>query len=197
MAGDHALTATATDNDGATTTSAVVNLTFNTNQFPQVTIATPTNGQSFLSRTDITIESLTDDADGVVRLVEVFANTNKLGELTNTPYVLTWSNVTHGTYVLTSVATDDRGAMNTSVPVEINVIRLMPIIILSNPSVALGEFSFSFTAMEEWNYRVECRDPGGPTNWMTVTTLPGGGATVFVTNAISTNLQKFFRVVAE
>ena len=79
----------------------------------------------------------------------------------------------------------------------INVIRQTPTIVISNPLVALGEFSFSFATVEEWDYRVECRDPDGPTNWLTVTNIMGDGATAFVTNTISTNTQKFFRVVAE
>jgi len=45
----------------------------------------------------------------------------KLGELTTSPYSLTWPNVQAGTYVLTATATDNRGASTTSSAVTITV----------------------------------------------------------------------------
>jgi plastocyanin len=48
--GSHALTAVASDNQGATTTSAAVTLTVISNSPPAVSITSPTNGASFLPR---------------------------------------------------------------------------------------------------------------------------------------------------
>jgi len=185
---------TVTNAVGAVTSTVAV-LTLNAR--PTVSLVSPTNGQSFFSRTNITIEVMANDSDGEVRLVEVFVNADKLSELTNAPYLLTWSNVTHGQYSLKSVATDNWGATNVSPVVQINVVRHEPMILLSHPLVSQSQFSFSFDTMEEWHYRVEFLDPGGTTNWLTVTNFEGSGSTAFVTNVLSTNLLRFFRVVAE
>src|SRR5205814_5567303 len=47
VVGVYALTTLATDSDGASKTSAVVNVTVSTNLLPTVTITTPTNGSGY------------------------------------------------------------------------------------------------------------------------------------------------------
>ena len=61
------------------------------------------------------------DLDGQVTRVEFYAGTNKLGENTNSPYTLTWTNPTTGTFRLTAVATDNGNATTVSAPVTVTL----------------------------------------------------------------------------
>jgi hypothetical protein len=65
-------------------------------------------------------------SDGVVRRVEFFESTNKIGEATNAPFSLTWSNVTAGQYALKAVATDDYGDTTESAVVNILMVTNTP-----------------------------------------------------------------------
>src|SRR5204863_17428 len=80
-AGAYVLTASATDNDGATTLSSAVNVTVNTNQFPAVTITAPTNGAAYFAPVDIAVNATATDADGRIVLLELFADSLKLGQV--------------------------------------------------------------------------------------------------------------------
>lgn len=122
-AGSYNLTAVATDNEGATGTSASVSITVESsggNESPSVNITAPTNGTSFDEGTSITISADASD-DGTVAKVEFFANGTKLGEDTSAPYSFTWTGATAATYSLTAVATDDESASTTSSTVSVTV----------------------------------------------------------------------------
>ena len=122
-AGTYSLTAKATDDDGAVTTSAAVNVTVEAvNVPPTVSITGPTDGAVFTVPTTFTINATATDADGTVQKVEFFEGANKIGE-DNTPpspFSISWSPA-EGTYVLTAKATDDEGATTTSAAVNITV----------------------------------------------------------------------------
>jgi hypothetical protein len=123
--GAYALTARATDDDGAQTTSAPVNIVVNPpgggNVPPTTAITSPTEGASFTAPASISITADAADSDGSVTLVEFFANGTPIGSDNSQPYTLNWSNVGQGTYALTARATDDDGAQTTSNPVNVVV----------------------------------------------------------------------------
>ncbi len=145
--GAYTLTAVATDNGGATGTSAPVNITVITNLPPPtnippvVAIETPLNGAVFEAPANIPVVAYAHDPDGYVRTVQFFAGTKSLGIVTNipivvdppvspaagivypvtTPFHILWSGVAAGSYTLTAVATDNDGASTTSAPVNITV----------------------------------------------------------------------------
>ena len=121
-AGSYALTAKATDNAGATTTSATVNITVSgPNQPPSVNITSPLNGATFTAPANITIQASASDTDGTVSQVQFFAGTTLIGTATTAPYSIVWSNVAAGSYALTAKATDNQGATTTSSAVNITV----------------------------------------------------------------------------
>ncbi|HLG15183.1 MAG TPA: Ig-like domain-containing protein, partial [Blastocatellia bacterium] len=127
-AGSYALTAKATDNSGATTTSTAVNVTVNSagNALPTVSITSPAAGATFDAPATITINATAADSDGSITKVEFFKDGLLLGEDTAAPYSLTWSNVPAGTYSLTARATDNLGATTTSTAVSVTVNDLAP-----------------------------------------------------------------------
>ncbi|MFN3405925.1 MAG: cellulase family glycosylhydrolase [Cytophagaceae bacterium] len=125
--GSYAITARATDNKGAVTTSSIVNITVgNTtttpgNQAPTVSITSPSNGASFTAPANITISANALDSDGSISKVEFFHGSTKIGEDLSSPYSITWSNVAAGSYSLTARATDNLGATGNSAAVSITV----------------------------------------------------------------------------
>jgi aryl-phospho-beta-D-glucosidase BglC (GH1 family) len=122
--GNYALTAKATDNSGAVTTSSTVNIvvkTATTNQPPSVSITSPTNNASFNAPATIAIAANATDADGTITKVDFYNGTTLLGSDNTAPYTFSWANVTVGNYALTAKATDNSGAVTTSSTVNIVV----------------------------------------------------------------------------
>jgi hypothetical protein len=120
-AGTYALTARATDDLGATTTSAAARVTVASNSPPTVAITSPADGATFAWKPTITVTATAADADGSVTAVEFRDGSTLLAQDTTAPYSFTWRNVPQGTHVLTARATDNRGAAATSSPVGITV----------------------------------------------------------------------------
>jgi pectate lyase len=123
-AGSYSLTADATDNGGAVTTSSAVNITVNTagNTPPTVSITSPANGATFTAPASVTINATASDSDGTVSKVEFYrGGTTLLGTDTTSPYSYAWTNVAAGSYSLTAKATDNGGAVTTSSVVNITV----------------------------------------------------------------------------
>jgi hypothetical protein len=121
-AGTYTLTARATDNLGATTTSAASTITVSANNTPPTaSITYPADGAMFAWKPTITITAAASDPDGNVTKVEFRDGTTVLGQDTSAPYSFTWKNVPAGSYLLTARATDNAGAVTTSSPVGITV----------------------------------------------------------------------------
>jgi len=76
---------------------------------PTVSSAT-VNNTALTAPADVGITATATLGDGTITKVEFFNGTTKLGEVTTAPYVFTWKNVAAGTYEITVVATDSKGA---------------------------------------------------------------------------------------
>jgi regulation of enolase protein 1 (concanavalin A-like superfamily) len=123
-AGQYVLTARATDNDGASTTSGGVTVTVSdtsANEPPTVSLTTPTDGATFTAPATVMVVADAADADDRVAQVEFFAGTTSLGTATASPYTVTWLNAPAGQYALTAVATDTNGATTRSAAVSITI----------------------------------------------------------------------------
>ncbi len=126
-AGTYSLTARATDNLGAQSTSAVRTVTVSpappVNQPPTAAITAPADGASFPWHPTITIDAAASDPDGSVSRVEFYRadGATKLGEDTSAPYSYRWKNALSGSHSLRVKAYDNRGAVTTSAAVRITV----------------------------------------------------------------------------
>lgn len=118
--GAHNLTARATDDLGAQTTSAPVAITVGNVVPPTVSITAPTSGSTFVLGDVVNITANASDADGTVSQVEFFVNGVSVGVDATSPYAFAWQSVV-GNSSLTAVATDDDNATTTSAPVSISV----------------------------------------------------------------------------
>jgi hypothetical protein len=89
---------------------------------PFVRITSPANGAApYASGAAVAIAADAIDLDGTITNVQFFAGTNKVGEVSASPWTAFWSNVVSGAYVLTAVAADNTGATTLSAPVSISV----------------------------------------------------------------------------
>jgi hypothetical protein len=120
-AGTYTLTARATDDLGATTTSAESRITVSANTPPTANITSPADGAAFAWKPTITVTATASDPDGNVTKVEFRDGTTVLGQDTSAPYSFTWRNVKSGGHTLTARATDNAGAVTPSSPVGITV----------------------------------------------------------------------------
>lgn len=81
--------------------------------------ANPTSG--LVAPTTVTLSATAADIDGSVTRVQFFHGSTLLGEDTSLPFSWSWNITQLGTYAVTAVATDDRGANTSSAPVVLNV----------------------------------------------------------------------------
>jgi hypothetical protein len=94
-------------------------------QFPSVSITSPINGGSmnedYADSTKVLISANASDSDGTITKVEFFANNVKVGEDLIAPYQLLLKDVLPKDYVFTAKATDNRGNINASLPINYRV----------------------------------------------------------------------------
>ena len=135
-AGSYSLTARATDDQGAVTSSTAVTVTVtDPNQVPVVRVTSPENHAAFLTGSTVTIDAIASDADGTINKVEFFRGTAKLGEDLTSPYSYDWINVAAGSYSITAKATDDEGTTATSVAISMTVTdqNQEPVVSITSP----------------------------------------------------------------
>ncbi len=121
--GNHNITARATDNDGAVTTSSTISIAVTgdpVNELPTVSITNPGNNASFTVGQNVSIAANANDVDGNVTKVVFYVDGNMISEDTSSPYTANWT-ATTGSHSLTAMAIDNNNASSTSVAVNITV----------------------------------------------------------------------------
>ncbi|NME68763.1 Ig-like domain-containing protein [Flammeovirga aprica] len=124
VADSYSITAVATDDGSARTTSEAVMITINTageNDAPTITIATSDNAVSYTLGTTVVINADATDTDGTITSVEFFEGTTSLGVVTEAPFTVNWVPEVADVYSITAVAIDDATARTTSEALEITI----------------------------------------------------------------------------
>jgi gliding motility-associated-like protein len=120
--GTFTITARATDNQQATTTSQQITILVNApNTAPTVALTAPANNSTFTAGSSITISATANDSNGSISKVEFYRGTVKLGEDVTAPYSYILGNAAAGSYSVTAKATDNAGAATTSSVVNFTV----------------------------------------------------------------------------
>ncbi len=148
--GPHTLTAKATDDRSAQTTSSTISISVLNNVPPTVSLTAPSNGSSVTAPTAVTINATAADADGSVTKVEFYVNGTLIGEDLSAPYSFVWTSVV-GTANITAKATDNGGAFTTSSTVTISVLDpfALPYKVGSvSSSCAASTFTLPFIAVD-------------------------------------------------
>jgi bacillolysin len=102
-----------------------------TNSPPSVQLTGPADGTSVPYPAQITIQATAADTDGSVAVVQFYQGSQKLGEAASSPYSMTWTSATPGTYRLFARAIDNLGAATDSTPVTFTVKQSVPLKITS------------------------------------------------------------------
>jgi hypothetical protein len=163
-----------------------------TNSPRTVTMISPMDSSTFTGPTNITVFAASD-CDPTLSKMEFFVGAAKLGEATNAPYSLVWSNVVPGSYSLTAMANDTNGAVATSSPVRITVIT-DPFRTLFSPTLSSNQFSVSLATVSNKTYMLERTLTVSAPSWQTVTNIVGSGNVERFTDPMATSAQQFYRV---
>ncbi len=146
--GTYAISARATDNLGASTTSAPVLVAVIANAAPTATLTAPAAGTRYFAPATIPLSANASDSDGTVTRVEFYANGERVASTTAAPFAAIWNNVAGGSYTVTAVATDDRDSSTTSSSVAIEVIGAPSINI--GPGIANAVINDDRLTMTGW-----------------------------------------------
>jgi plastocyanin len=190
-AGSHSITAKATDNAGASTTSAPVNITVNSigNQSPTITLNSDQSGKVLAAPATVSLRATASDADGAVSQVEFFNDSTSIGVDTTAPYEVNLSNLGAGVYSFTAAATDNAGAKATSSAIQVSVAdqpRITSITNINNAYVLNVSGTTSIAHILEATSDL--------VSWSGIATnTPLAGATTF-TDAVN-QPKRFYRIV--
>ena len=112
--GTYNLRAVATDNAGASATSAARSITVSgSNVAPTVSLTSPSNGASFTALSSVTLAATASDTDGTIQKVEFYLGSLLIATDTTSPYSTIWP-VVLGSHSVSAVATDNQGARTVS-----------------------------------------------------------------------------------
>jgi hypothetical protein len=196
-AGSYSLTAKATDNQSAVTTSAAIAITVTSpNVAPAVSLTSPANAASFATGSTVTITANATDSDGTIAKVEFFQGTTKLGEALTSPYSFAWTPSTAGSYVISAKATDNTGAITVSAGVTVAITLSAGVTTGINESVAstkiavfpnpiVDKFTIQYTALFAQEVQVSIIDMAGTVVKQIMVTANAGANDIGVdTNSI-------------
>jgi chitodextrinase len=96
------------------------------NQAPSVSLTAPSSGSSYQSGSSILVSANASDPDGTIARVQFFSNGTSLGTDTTSPYQVSWTPSSTGTFSLTAVATDNAGLSTTSSAVSVTLTSQPP-----------------------------------------------------------------------
>ncbi|HXT39874.1 MAG TPA: Ig-like domain-containing protein, partial [Candidatus Angelobacter sp.] len=198
--GSRTITVTNPDGQSATSSSGLLGIVGGgtTNTPPTIAITSPTNNTAFTAPANISVTANASDNDGIVNKVEFFGGAISLGESTNAPYSLVWSNVAAGSYTLTATATDNIGAVTISDPVTISVVQTVPgAVSLVNVTADVSQAHFSFQTQSGVGYTVQFTDSLDPVAWQTLSVLNGNGSITNITDTSLAGAERFYRVIAK
>ncbi|RED98336.1 G8 domain-containing protein [Marinoscillum furvescens] len=91
------------------------------NQSPSVSVTSPGNGATFTVGQNVTITANSDDSDGWITKVDFYSNGNLISTDTESPYSITTSFASQGSYNLKAKATDNDGAFTESATINITI----------------------------------------------------------------------------
>jgi RHS repeat-associated protein len=152
-AGNATFSARATDDRGASASSAPVTVLVNAP--PSVSLTGPVNGAVFTAPAAVTLSAAAADGDGTVSQVEFFQGPTLLATVTSEPYAFSVNNLPGGAYSFTARATDNRGASASSAPVAV-LVNVAPTITLASPAN-----NATFTAPASITLTAEVTDADG------------------------------------
>lgn len=148
-------------------TISAQNVTNNVGSFanvaPTVDLTAPDNNSTYTEPAIIEITADASDVDGTITLVEFYNGSTRIGSKSSAPYSFTWNNVIQGTYSITAVATDNKGATTTSSAISVSVESVIPPVENQSPVVSIASPTKGnrFENPADIEIQVSASDPDG------------------------------------
>ncbi|HEU5478812.1 MAG TPA: Ig-like domain-containing protein, partial [Candidatus Tumulicola sp.] len=154
--GPHTLTARATDDRGAVTTSGAANVIIGTP--PRVVVAAPAPCAVVDAPIDLRVIVDVYSASSAIASVEVFDGSTSVGAVLQPPWLFVIANASVGTHAITARATDVHGLSTTSRPaiVEVRAANQPPTATVTSPSEGA-----TFASGATVTLRADASDPDG------------------------------------
>lgn len=128
--GAHKITAVATDNKSAQTTSSTVNILASNNIPPVITISVP----KIAHLGKVSLEATATDADGTIKMVSFYVDSVFVGKDSIAPYNFDWNSVL-GKHTVYATAIDDKGEKVSSTKEMIEVVtNIAPEVVIITPT---------------------------------------------------------------
>jgi regulation of enolase protein 1 (concanavalin A-like superfamily) len=151
------------------------------NQPPTVSITAPTTGAAYSAAATVTITASASDPEGRMASVDFYAGTTLIARDTTSPYSVSWSATTAGSFPLTAVANDAEGNTTTSGTVTVTVTAQSsnrpPTVSLTSPAngatfTAPATIALAATASDPDSNLARVEFMSGTTRLATDTTAP-------------------------
>nr|WP_194774693.1 Ig-like domain-containing protein [Pararhodonellum marinum] len=123
-AGNHALTAKITDENGLTAQTEVLQVTVIAPEplAPEISLTSPENGSEYQKGIDLEIKASATDAQGKITQVEFYRGNSILATIKEAPYSYNWKDLPEGEHTISAKATNDQGLSKTSASSTITVV---------------------------------------------------------------------------
>ena len=158
---------------------------------PAIAITNPPDGSVLASPATFSIGASASDTDGSVTNVLFLQGTTSLGNVQNSPYLMTVHNLQVGDYSFSAVASDNSGAKATNA-VTIHVVAPAPITLSDAQRLSPTTFQFSYSASAGLRYVVQ--RSGDLAHWSAlITNEAKSGAEIFLDQSATGN-PNFYRV---
>ena len=146
--GSYSITAKASDDKGAVTTSAMVRVVMQGAPTPTVNIVTPLNNARFTAPATFTLTANAAVPSGTISKVEFISGANIVGVATAPPYSVTLNNIESGSYTVVAKATGSLGGTTTSSPISLVVVtnEAPTVSLLTNPATSDAPAAVTLTA---------------------------------------------------
>jgi hypothetical protein len=103
-------------------TSATRTVTVSNTQSFSVSLASPSSGATFTAPATIPLSASVSGTTGSIARVDFYQGQTLIGSDTSSPYSMSWSNVSAGSYALTAIGRDRAGASTVSSTRDITVV---------------------------------------------------------------------------
>jgi len=142
------------------------------NQLPNVSLTSPTAGQSFTSGSAVPLAANASDPDGTIASVAFLIDGTVVNTDTSSPYAFSATGLTTGNHTAVARATDNAGGQRDSAPIQFSVGPSQNPSILANPTSA--------TVSEGGTTSVNFRLSAAPTANVVVTLAKTGDADITI-----------------
>ena len=158
---------------------------------PTIAITNPPDGSVLASPATLSLAARASDTDGIVTNVLFLQGTTSLGNVQNSPDLVTVHNLEAGDYSFSAVASDNGGAKATNA-ITIHVVAPAPITLSDAQRLSPATFQFSYSATVGLRYAIQ--RSGDLAHWTALTTNEAkSGSEIFLDQSATGN-PNFYRV---